>query len=71
MVSGIKSGYNGEEAESGSIFGKLGSFLGKGYGKSKDSIKSTKEQIAYWKELQSGVEEGSLEFQTYQSSVKS
>ena len=45
MVSGIKSGYNGEEAESGSIFGKLGSFLGKGYGKSKDSIKSTKDAV--------------------------
>ena len=45
MVSGIKSGYNGEEAESGSIFGKLGSYLGKGYGKSKDSIKSTKDAV--------------------------
>lgn len=45
MVSGIKAGYNGEEAESGSIFGKLGSFLGKGYGKSKDSVKSTKDTI--------------------------
>ena len=45
MVSGIKSGYNGEEAESGSIFGKLGSFLGKGYGKSKDSVKSTKDAV--------------------------
>lgn len=45
MVSGIKAGYNGEEAESGSIFGKLGSFLGKGYGKSKDSVKSTKDAV--------------------------
>lgn len=39
------------------------------YKKQMSDINSTKEQIAYYKELQSGFEEGSMEWQSYQSSI--
>ncbi|MBO5093812.1 MAG: hypothetical protein J6C33_05580, partial [Lachnospiraceae bacterium] len=44
-------------------------YLEKYYDKQLDSVKSAKEQIAYYKELHSAFEEGSLEFQSYQSSI--